>query len=582
VTYTHADEGTDSEMNEIREKIIIVDDVATNLNVAKSALSEKYDVFTAPSGDKLFSLMKRMTPDLILLDVEMPEMDGYEVITVLKASESTMDIPVIFLTGKIDPEHEIKGLNFGAVDYVTKPFSRELLLKRIDLHVLFERQKKELLNHNLRLESEVDRKTKTVLELQTAILKAVAELVECRDNVTGGHIERTQYYLSKLIRLLIERNYYTEELSALNIPLLIMSSQLHDVGKISIKDSILLKPGPLDNDEIEEMKKHAAYGAEIIERIESSTTENDFLHYAQIFAGTHHERWDGNGYPHGLKGEDIPLPGRLMAIVDVYDALTNDRPYKKAYTHDEAVEIIKKGMGTQFDPVLCEIFVDNNLDFKNMERGYESTTNDIFGFHPETATGNTAVKRRDGKSNHTERIQDYLEILFDAMLEHDILKNEISDWDKDIFLMSAHLHDIGGLSVSDSIYGKIEHLPDDESREMKSDTNYGLQIVKMIKDSIVSESLLHHAEMLTGNHHEKWDGTGYPLGLKGKGIPLEGRLMAIVDVYDSLTSDRPHRKRKTHEEAAAAIIKGSSIQFDPDLVALFRDCNKDFKEISGD
>jgi len=569
-------------MSVIREKIIIVDDVATNLSVAKAALSDKYDVFTAPSGEKLFSLMKKVTPDLVLLDVEMPDMDGYDVIKVLKGSEKTTHIPVIFLTGKIDPEHEIQGLNMGAVDYITKPFSRELLLKRIDLHVLFERQRQELLKHNLSLESEVDKKTRTVMELQTAILKAVAELVECRDSITGGHIERTQYYLSKLIRLLKERNYYTEELSNLDIPLLIMSSQLHDVGKISIRDSILLKPGKLTDEEFVEMKKHAQYGVDIIKKIESSTTENEFLSYAQIFAGTHHERWDGLGYPNGLKSDEIPLPGRLMALVDVYDALTNDRPYKKAFSHEESVEIIKNGLGTQFDPVLCEIFVENNSAFKNMDVNYNDNPDEIDDLHPTMTTITNAVGMRSGnEQGHPEKIQKYLGIFYDALLKHETLKNEISGWDRDIFLMSAHLHDVGEISVPDSIFNKIDSLTEDEYSDIKDHTNFGIKIVQMIKDSVESESLLHHAEMFTGNHHEKWDGTGYPQGLKGKGIPLEGRLMAIVDVYDALTSDRPHRKRKTHKESVELIKNGSSTQFDPDLVEIFLDCDKDFEAVSG-
>jgi len=568
-------------MSEIREKIIVVDDIATNLTIAKSALSEKYDVFTAPSGERLFSLLKKLEPNLILLDVEMPEMDGYDVIRKLKDSEHTTHIPVIFLTGKIDPEHEIKGLNLGAVDYITKPFSRELLLKRIDLHILFERQRQELLTHNLSLENEVDKKTKTVMELQTAILKSVAELVECRDNVTGGHIERTQYYLSKLIRLLQERNLYTKELDGLDIPLLVMSSQLHDVGKISIRDSILLKPGPLDDDEFEEMKKHTTYGVEIIRKIESSTTENEFLHYAEILAGNHHERWDGRGYPNGLSGSDIPIPGRLMALADVYDALTNDRPYKKAYSHEKAVEIIKEGLGTQFDPVLCEIFVENNLAFKNMDSKSMDSLDDVNDLSPAMATITNAVGIRSGNEyGHTEKLQRYLEILYDAMQKHDVLKNEVQGWDKDIFLMSAQIHDVGEISVSDSIFSKIDTLTDDELSDMKGHTNFGIQIVQMIKDSVESETVLHHAEMLTGNHHEKWDGSGYPLGLKGKGIPLEGRLMAIVDVYDALTSDRPHRKRKSHKEAVTLIKNGSSAQFDPDLVEVFLDCDKDFEAVS--
>jgi len=360
-----------------------------------------------------------------------------------------------------------------------------------------------------------------------------------------------------------------------------MSSQLHDVGKISIRDSILLKPGKLNDDEFSEMKKHAEYGVEIIKKIESSTTENEFLHYAQIFAGTHHERWDGDGYPNGLKGEDIPLPGRLMALVDVYDALTNDRPYKKAYSHEESVEIIRDGIGTQFDPVLSSIFVENNLAFRNMDNNYSNNPDEVNDLSPTMATLTNAVGTRSGNEyGHTEKVQQYLEILYNAMLKHEVLSSEVSGWDKDIFLMSAHLHDVGEISVSDSILSKIERLTDDEYSDMQDHTNFGIQIVQMIKDSVGSESLLHHAERLTGNHHEKWDGTGYPLGLKGKGIPLEGRLMAIVDVYDALTSDRPHRKRKTHKEAVELIKNGSGTQFDPELVELFLDCDKEFETVS--
>jgi len=347
-----------------REVIIIVDDDTTNLVVGRSTLSEKYDVFTAPSGDKLFRFLEKVSPDLILLDIEMPEMNGYEVISELKKSPKTSEIPVIFLTGKIDPESEVRGLDLGAVDYITKPFSRELLIKRIDLHIVFERQKQKLQEYNLSLEQEVDRKTKTVIELQNAILKTVAELVECRDNVTGGHIDRTQHYLRLLIGLLVEHGAYADEIATWDVDLLVMSSQLHDVGKISIKDDILMKPGKLTDEEFEEMKKHTLYGVDIILRIESSTTEKAFLHYAEILAGYHHERWDGKGYPYGIKGDEIPLPGRLMTIIDVYDALTNDRPYKKAFSHEQAVEIIREGFGTQFDPIICEVFLANEKVFE--------------------------------------------------------------------------------------------------------------------------------------------------------------------------------------------------------------------------
>jgi putative two-component system response regulator len=292
-------------------------------------------------------------------------MQGYEVIKKLKASEPTANIPVIFLTVRIDPESEVKGLDLGGVDYITKPFSRDLLLKRIGMHLLVEKQKRQLLDYSVNLEKEVERKTRTVFELQHVILKTVAELVESRDNITGRHIERTQHYLNLLVGFLAGHDAYTAEISTWNIELLVMSSLLHDVGKIAIRDDILMKPGRLTAAEFAEVKKHTVYGMDIISRIEEQTTESAFLHYAKILAGFHHEQWNGKGYPHGLRGRDIPLPGRLMAIVDVYDALTSARPYKRALTYEKAVETIKSGLGTHFDPLLGEIFLAHEKEFRS-------------------------------------------------------------------------------------------------------------------------------------------------------------------------------------------------------------------------
>jgi putative two-component system response regulator len=203
----------------------------------------------------------------------------------------------------------------------------------------------------------VDEKTKTVLELQDAILKTVADLVESRDDITGGHIERTQRGVGLLVEALRDHPVYGREVVGWDIKLLLQSSQLHDVGKIAISDRILQKPGRLTDEEFGDMKKHTVFGVQIIERIEASTTASDFLKYAKIFAGTHHEKWDGSGYPSGLVGEDIPLQGRIMALADVYDALVSERPYKKAFSHAETVRIIQEGKGAQFDPVLADIFV---------------------------------------------------------------------------------------------------------------------------------------------------------------------------------------------------------------------------------
>jgi putative two-component system response regulator len=208
-------------------------------------------------------------------------------------------------------------------------------------------------------------KTKTVVELQNAVLQTVAELVECRDDVTGGHIERTQYYLKLLVDAMVEAKLYYEELQHINDEFFIQSAQLHDVGKIMIKDNILKKPSKLTIDEFEEMKEHTTFGVKVIEKISASTTEKKFLEHAKIFAGTHHEKWDGTGYPYGLKEDGIPLHGRLMAIADVYDALISSRPYKKALPHSEAVDIIIAGSGTHFDPNLVDIFKTVSDKFEN-------------------------------------------------------------------------------------------------------------------------------------------------------------------------------------------------------------------------
>jgi putative two-component system response regulator len=359
-------------------KIVLVDDNPANLRAGKNVLSEQYEVYTAPSAVKLFELLKDIKPAMILLDIEMPEQDGYETIQFLKAKEETKDIPVIFITGKTDTDDELKGLDLGAVDYITKPFVPPLLLKRIEVHLLVEAQKKalksqkemlekqthilkaqqkELTDFNNNLQKIVDEKTKNVVELEDAILKTVADLVESRDDITGGHIERTQRGVGLLVEALRDHPLYGREAAEWDINLLLRSSQLHDVGKIAISDRILQKPGRLDPGEFEEMKKHTNFGVRIIEKIESNTPANDFLKHAKIFAGTHHEKWDGSGYPNGLSGKNIPLQGRIMALADVYDALISERPYKKAFSQAEAMQIILDGKESQFDPVLTDVFI---------------------------------------------------------------------------------------------------------------------------------------------------------------------------------------------------------------------------------
>ena len=567
-----------------RYTIIVVDDDLTNLTVARNAIADKHDVFPAPSGEKLFVLLEKLTPDLIILDVEMPEMNGYEVMKILKGREDTADIPVIFLTGVIDPFSEVEGLGLGAVDYITKPFSKELLLKRIEIHMLAETQRKEMENYSQDLEVKVSKKTHIVFGLQTAILKTVAELVESRDNITGGHIERTQSYLRLLINSLLEHGIYFEELSSWDISLLIMSSQLHDVGKISIKDDILLKPDRLTVEEFEDMKKHSVFGMDIIEKIAKNAPESTFLKHAKIFAGSHHEKWNGTGYPFGTKGEDIPLQGRLMAIVDVYDALTNERPYKKAFTHDDSVEIIKEGKGTLFDPVLVDVFLKQEQEFKRIKEDTGISAHQKYRDNNDWKSVSNAVTaildiRAGTENTASDRIQKYLTILVKDLLQHERYKDEVSSWDINVFLLSTQLHDVGKIAIRDSVLHKAGKLTDKEYADVKAHADFGVKFVRQIRGDVDENSMLHHAELLNGSHHEKWDGSGYPLGLKGSNIPLQGRMMAIVDVYDALTNDRPSRERLSHREAVETIKSGSGAHFDPELVQVFLKNEKEIEMV---
>ena len=350
-------------MERDRKTIFMVDDDITNLTMGNDALCEIYDVFTLNSCSRLLKMLEKRIPDLILLDVEMPEMNGYETIKLLKENEKTRNIPVIFLTAQSDTESELKGLSLGAIDYIIKPFSPPLLLKRIEVHLLVEYQKQELVSFNKNLQKMVEERTKTVVELKDAFLKTMAELVECRDYITGGHIERTQYYLGILLDTLKKNDSYKNEISSWDTDLIVHSAQLHDIGKIAIRDSILQKPGPLTEEEFAEIKTHVPVGERVIDKIKESTTEREFLEQARILVATHHEKWDGSCYPRGLSGEEIPLQGRLMAIADVYDALVANRPYRKAISHNEAVDIIMQNSGRHFDPALIDLFLSISAKF---------------------------------------------------------------------------------------------------------------------------------------------------------------------------------------------------------------------------
>ena len=350
-------------MESIRSKIILVDDNMANLTMGRNMLKTFYEVYPAPSAAKLFEILENIQPDLVLLDIEMPEMDGYETIKKMKAVARFAEIPVIFLTSRHDEHSELEGFNLGAMDYIYKPFSGPLLLKRIATQLLVVRQKTELLAQQAVLEQHVDileknmrAKAEQVIQLQNSVLATVADLVEFRDKFTGGHIARTKLYMKALIEELGRKKVYQEEIATWDMDFFLPSVQLHDVGKIAITDLILNKPGKLTPEEYEIMKTHVTVGVDAIEKILDNTAEHAFLRHTLYITGTHHEKWDGTGYPMGLSGMNIPLEGRLMAIADVYDALISVRPYKKAFTHEEACKVIEDGAGTHFDPVLVDVF----------------------------------------------------------------------------------------------------------------------------------------------------------------------------------------------------------------------------------
>ena len=336
-------------MGHFMKTIFIVDDNDTNLMAAKTAMDGAYKTFALPSAEKMFKLLEKITPDLILLDVDMPEMDGFQAMTALKADEKLKPIPVIFLTAKNDAETEIRGFEMGALDFINKPFSAPVLIKRIEAHIETDRLIKE--------------SQQAVRNIHNATISVIADVVENRDKVTGGHIERTQAYLGILVNALIRAGIYDNEISNWDKNLLLPSAQLHDLGKINVSDLILNKPGKLTDEEFDLIKKHCVDGERIIDEIIGKTKDDGFLRHAKKFAGYHHEKWNGTGYPRGLKEDAIPLEGRIMAIADIYDALVSERPYKRPFSHEEAVDIIKEGNGTHFDPKIVEAFLTVIDDF---------------------------------------------------------------------------------------------------------------------------------------------------------------------------------------------------------------------------
>ncbi len=351
-------------------KILIVDDTPENIDVLGEILKPLYRRSVALNGEKALKLSRSgEPPDLILLDIMMPGMDGYEVCQKLKADPKTSKIPIIFVTAKSEVEDETRGLELGAVDYITKPVSPPIVLARIKTHLDLKTARDLLEDQNRVLEQKVAERTEELVLTQDVTINSLASLAETRDNETGGHIRRTQHYVRALAEELMTHPAFSHFLDEEAIDLLYKSAPLHDIGKVGVPDAILLKPGKLTDEEFLEMKKHAVYGREAILKAEESfkgKVGSSFLRFAREIAYTHHEKWDGSGYPKGISGPDIPIPGRLMAAADVYDALISKRVYKTPFSHSKAVQILSKGRGSHFDPDVIDAFLKIQEEFRNI------------------------------------------------------------------------------------------------------------------------------------------------------------------------------------------------------------------------
>ncbi|MDR1979795.1 MAG: response regulator [Synergistaceae bacterium] len=344
--------------------VLIVDDDPTNLRLLQEILKKEYKIHSAPSGERALLFLQKQMPDLILLDVEMPGMGGYEVISRLKEDSRWRDIPVIFLTAQEGREKEEHAISLGAVDYILKPISSGVVTARVKLHLELETYKKHL-------EQIVAYKTLQLQKAQDSILEILANITAFRDSDTGWHIKRTTLYSQLLVENLLAKNHPDYPIDKNYADHVTKSAKLHDIGKVAVPDSILLKPAKLSMAEFQLIKLHTTYGAQMIDdAIADLGDDSSFLHVAREIVISHHEWWNGTGYPGGLVGAAIPISGRIMAIADVYDSLRSHRPYKVPITHEETLAIMKRETGTHFDPYLMDMSSDIFDAFESVAMEY--------------------------------------------------------------------------------------------------------------------------------------------------------------------------------------------------------------------
>ena len=359
--------------------ILVVDDNPDNLLLASDLLSPRYVVKVANSGATALRLVRLAPkPNLILLDIRMPNMDGYEVCRQLKSAPETRDIPVIFLSAQSDVEDDARGFEAGAVDYVTKPISPAILQARVASHLALQATADYLRDKSAFLEKEVARRTQEISAIQDVMIHAMGSLAETRDNETGNHIRRTQYYVKALAQALRTHPRFAPFLTDENIELLFKSAPLHDIGKVGIPDKILLKPGRFVPAEMEIMKTHTTIGRDAIASAEKLLgTTTSFLTIAKEIAYSHQEKYDGSGYPCNLVGDDIPISARLMAVADVYDALISRGVYKDGMSHEKATAILVEGRGNHFDPDILDAYLELQPEFRAIAARYVDSDADL-------------------------------------------------------------------------------------------------------------------------------------------------------------------------------------------------------------
>ena len=347
--------------------ILVVDDDTSNLALAQKILGKEYRIAAANSGKVAFKYLENNCPDLILLDINMPEMDGFEVMEKLRSMEKFAHVPVIFLTADNDPETETRCFATGAVDFVAKPFLPDVLLSRVRRTLELEKYRTNL-EHMVEEQTRIiTARTRRISQIQEQVIMGMATLIETRDNSTGKHVKNTKTYVQMIANELRARNMFTDILTDDYIVNVCKAAPLHDVGKIKISDAILRKPARLTEEEYNSMKLHTVYGKQIIMEIIGGVEDPEYVKIAQEIAMYHHERWDGTGYPIGLKGEDIPLCARIMALADVFDALYEERCYKEPIRPVyKIMQTLKEGKGTQFDPVITDVFISMEQEIKEL------------------------------------------------------------------------------------------------------------------------------------------------------------------------------------------------------------------------